>query len=115
MYKRMSFKLHASIIVEDLGRNENTSISRTDYIYQLTQPVNFFKRSKNKQYFARIENVRIPISFYNINANFNTFVIDEHCTPLIVTVAQRNYTLDDLLPQFQSATAPHIPSNPVAS
>ena len=45
-------KTHAIVIVEDEGRNENTSTSRTDFIYQLTQPINFRKRSFDKQYFV---------------------------------------------------------------
>ena len=71
-------KIHAGIIVEDEGRNENTSISGTNFVYQMTQPIKFTKRSRDKQYFCRIENIRIPISFYNINSNFNYFVIDEN-------------------------------------
>ena len=59
----MTLRVHGIIVVEDEGRNENTSISRTNFIYQLTQPLNFYKRGRQYEYFARIENVRIPIHF----------------------------------------------------
>ena len=95
-------KVHAVIQVENRGRNENTSISETDFIYQLTQPINFFKRSRDKQYFARIENVRIPISFYNINSNYDTFGWTGSATGVVsFDVTNGNYTIDELIAEVQ--------------
>ena len=96
------YKLHVGIIVENDNRNLNTSLGATDFVWQLTQPVNFHKRSKHKQYFVRLENIRIPISFYNINANFNVFTFDDGGTDFTVTIAQGNYTIDELIVELQT-------------
>lgn len=98
----MYSKIHAVIIVENKGRNENTSISPTDFIFQMTTPINFFKRGRFKQYFARIENIRIPISFYNINSNFNTFGWTGSVTGVVTfDITQGNYTIDELIAEVQ--------------
>ncbi len=96
------YRVHSVIIVEDEGRNEGTSTSRTDFIYQLTHPVNFYKRGKNYEYYARIENVRIPISFYNINSNFDTFGWTGSATGVVsFDITNGNYTIDELIAEVQ--------------
>lgn len=97
-----AYKHHATIIVEDEMRNENISLSRTNFVYQLTQPVNFFKRSRYKQYFVRIEDIRIPISFRNINSKFNRFVITEGASTVSIALTQGNYTIDELIAELQT-------------
>ena len=95
-------KSHCIIIIEDMGRNEANSISRTNFIMQLTQPVTFTKRSRDKQYFARIEDIRIPISFYNINENYNTFGWTGSATGVVTfDVIRGNYTIDELIAEVQ--------------
>ncbi len=95
-------KVHAVIIVENNGRNDNTSVSPTEFIFQLTQPINFYKRGRNKQYFARIENIRIPISFYNINSNFDTFGWTGSATGVVTfNITNGNYTIDELIAEVQ--------------
>ncbi len=99
----MPYRVHSVILVEDEARNENVSTSRTNFKYQLTQPVNFFKRGRNYEYFARIENVRIPMSFYNINSNFNVFGWTASIGGVkSITVAPGNYTIDELTAQVQT-------------
>ncbi len=96
------YRVHSVIIVEDEGRNEGTSRSRTNFIYQLTQPVNFYKRGKNYEYYVRIENVRIPISFYNINTNYNTFGWTGSATGVVsFDITLGNYTIDELIAEVQ--------------
>ena len=96
------YRVHAVIIVEDEGRNEGTSISRTNFKYQLTQPVNFYKRGEKYQYFARIENVRLPISFYNINSNYNTFGYTASTTGVVTfDMTSGNYTIDEAIAELQ--------------
>lgn len=95
-------KTHAIINLESSGRNPNTSISPTNFIYQLTQPINFHNRSKRKQYFIRPENIRIPISFYNINSNFNVFNWVTSTTGSVsFTLTQGNYTIDEIIAEIQ--------------
>ena len=99
----MSFeKVHAIVLIESNGRNENTSVSPTDFIFQLTQPINFFKRSAIKQYFVRLECIRIPVSFYNINANYDTFGWTGSATGVVTfNVTNGNYTIDELIAEVQ--------------
>lgn len=99
----MFSKIHAVVTIEDKGRNTNTSRGATDFTYQLTQPINFFKRSSTKQYFVRIEDIRIPISFYNINNNYNTFGWTASATGVVsFSVSQGNYTIDELIAEVQT-------------
>lgn len=95
-------KQHATIIIEN-DQRASKSRSATDFVYQLTQPIKFLKRSQNKQYFIRIENVRIPISFYNINATNNKMYFKHGTTSTSVEIPQGNYTIDDLDNELQSA------------
>ena len=89
-------KQHATVIVENDHRALKSK-SATNFIYQLTQPIKFSKRSYNKQYYIRIENVRIPISFYNINSSNNTFGWTGSTTGVCsFNLTPGNYTIDDL-------------------
>lgn len=90
-------KVHAIISVDSRGRNEGLSNSTSDFLYQLTQPINFHKRSENKQYFIRIENVKLPVSFYNVNSNYNVFNYTEvGVGAQTLTLTPGNYTIDEL-------------------
>ncbi len=96
------YRVHSVVVVEDEGRNENSSSSRTNFKYQLTQPVNFFKRGRDYEYYVRIENVRIPISFYNINSNFDDFGWTGSATGVVTfAITQGNYTIDELIAEVQ--------------
>ena len=101
-------KQHATIIVES-DRRALKSKSPCDFIYQLTQTIKFTKRSRDKQYFIRLENIRIPISFYNINENNNTFEWDTDPTGSGITALEEysfdipsgNYSIDDLIEEVE--------------
>ncbi len=95
-------KQHATIIVENDHRALK-SRSATDFVYQLTQPVKFTKRSHDKQYYVRIENVRVPISFYNINSTNNTFGWNASDDTYSVSIPQGNYTIDDLKDEVEDS------------
>tara|TARA_R110000868_G_scaffold50863_6_gene161928 strand:+ start:1966 stop:2829 length:864 start_codon:yes stop_codon:yes gene_type:complete len=101
-----SDKVHCVVIVDSNNRHVSQSRSLSDFIFRMATPVNFHKRSQSKQYFARIENVNLPISFYAINSNYNTFVITETngVTPveLEITLTEGNYTIDELIAELQT-------------
>jgi hypothetical protein len=98
----MPYRVHSVIVVEDSGRNEN-STSRTNFRYQLTQPVNFYKRGRQYEYYCRVENIRIPISFYNINTNYDTFGWTASVGPDVESfnITNGNYTIDELITEVQ--------------
>jgi len=98
----MFAKTHAIISVDNRGRNEGISRSATNFQYQLTQPINFTKRSKDKQYFIRIQNANIPISFYNINSNYDTFGWTGSATGAVsFNITHGNYTIDEIIAEVQ--------------
>jgi hypothetical protein len=100
----MSFKSHAVIKVSPRGRNTGTSVSQTNFVYQLSQPVHFKARQNPlKSYFVRIENAKIPITFYNINSNYNTFGWTGSTTGVVsFDITQGNYTIDELIAEIQT-------------
>ena len=93
-------KQHATIIVEN-DRRALKSRSACDFVYQLTQTIKFTKRSYNKQYYVRLENIRIPISFYNINDNNNTFGWDSSGDSYTFNLTSGNYSIDDLCAEVE--------------
>ena len=95
-------KQHATIVVENDHRALK-SRSPTDFTYQLTQPIKFNKRSYDKQYYIRIENIRIPISFYNINSTNNTFGWNASGDTYSVNIPPGNYTIDDLKTEVEAS------------
>jgi hypothetical protein len=96
-------KHHVSLVVEDEGRNPGLSRSATDFVYQLTQPLTFHNKSLDKQYFVSIQNVRIPITFYNINSNYNTFTLTFSVSGAqTITIAEGNYTTDELISELET-------------
>jgi len=94
-------KQHATIIVENEHRALKSK-SATDFVYQLTQPIKFTKRSYDKQYYIRIENVRVPVSFYNINSTNNTFGWTTNVSSYSFSIVAGNYTIDDLKDEVES-------------
>ena len=95
-------KVHAIVAVDSRGRNEGISASQTDFVYQLTQPINFHKRSKDKQYFIRCENIKIPVAFYNVNSNYNVFTFTTASVTGSVTIDSGNYTIDELISELET-------------
>lgn len=100
-------KQHATIIVEN-DRRSLKSRSASDFVYQLTQTVKFTKRSQKKQYYVRLENIRIPISFYNINENNNTFgwtsqnANDNGTQAYTFDLTTGNHSIDDLVSEVET-------------
>lgn len=104
----MSYKTHVIISVENKQR-ANRSKGETDFVYQLTQPIKFQNKNYQKQYFVRCENIRIPISFYNINQYNNTFIITDNSVQYTIIITEGNYTIDELTAELQTqlnATTP---------
>jgi len=107
----MSDKVHAVILVDSKDRRSGISKSNTDFHYFLVngsggngRPISFEKRSRAKQYFIRLENIRIPVSFYSIASDNNTFTFDESTgnSDVTVTVSAGNYTIDELIAEVET-------------
>lgn len=93
-------KTHAII---EIDSRERTSGTIDNFEIILKNPVYL---NRNRQYFCRMENIRIPTSFYNIDSNYNTIQITEDPagTPSTwtVTIAEGNYTISELLSELNT-------------
>lgn len=99
----MSTKIHAVVKV-DSEQRQTISPSNTDFSFFIQTPINFYKRSPLKQYFVRLENVKIPMSFYNVNNNYDTITWTEFdgisAVQITTTIPHGNYTIDELASQI---------------
>ena len=90
----MSFKTHAIV---ELDSSLRTSGPIENWEMILRHPVYL---NRNRQYFIRVENIKIPTSFYNINSNFNVLNIIEDPAgtpdPISITVPEGNYNESEL-------------------
>ena len=92
-------KTHAIIEIDSSVRTRGTI---DDFEIILKHPIYL---NRERQYFVRIENIRLPTSFYNIDSNYNTLQITEDPlgAPLTfsVTVDEGNYTINELLAELK--------------
>lgn len=98
----MMLKTHAAVLVENNKRYNPSLNNQCNFQYRLTQLVKFFNRSENKQYFTRIQNIRLPISFYNITTNNNTLLFNDDGVDYTITIPPGNYTLSELISEIQT-------------
>jgi hypothetical protein len=94
----MGYKNHVTLTVDSSKRNTGLSNSSTDFLFQLTQNIEFHPK---KQYFVRLLNVKIPVTFYNITSNYNTLVFNDGASGYTITLTLGNYTIDDLIAEIQ--------------
>lgn len=94
--------LEKTHVIIEIDSRERTSGSINDFQIILKNPVYL---NRNRKYFCRLENLRIPTSFYNIDSNYNKLVVveDPSGTPstLTITVDQGNYTINELLTELK--------------
>lgn len=90
----MGFKTHAIIEIDSRTKTSG-SIDNFDVI--LRNPIIL---NRNRQYFMRVENVRLPTSFYNTNSNNNILKITEDpsgtADDVTVTIPEGNYNESEL-------------------
>lgn len=99
----MSEKIHAVILVDsDRRYNGEANANESNFSFRLTHPITFYKRNKDKQYFIRIENIRLPVSFYSINSDYNVFTFNDGSADYGFTITQGNYTIDELIAEVQT-------------
>lgn len=66
-----------------------------------------FSAKRSRRYYMRLQDIALPLTFYNISANYNTFKVVETdgITPhtLTITIEPGNYTITELLTQLEAA------------
>ena len=97
------YKNHVSIEINSRRRTRGSIENFTTLLgHQIT-----FSQSPQKQYYMRLENIQIPVSFYQINSTNNSFRVIETdgITPhtLTITIDEGNYTITELLTELESA------------
>lgn len=90
-------KTHISIEVDSAQRNSGTA---GQFEYLLSTAATFDRNNKGRQYFVRMENIRVPMTFYQVFSKNNVLNITEDPagTPdtFSVTVPEGNYTESEL-------------------
>lgn len=98
----MSYKTHVVFEVDSDERTVSSAHSG-DFTLQLTNPI---KMSSKSQYYMRLEDVRIPTSFYNITELNNVLVVQEYNgvdTDIITYTAEPgNYLITELLDEIET-------------
>jgi len=94
-------KTHAIIEIDSSQRTKGTI---DDFEVILNHPIYL---NRDRQYFVRIEGIRFPTSFYNIDSNYNTLRITEDPagspSTFNITIDEGNYTITELLLELKSA------------
>lgn len=66
-----------------------------------------FEKFRDKQYFMRLQNIQLPVSFYQINSNNNVLSITERNSgditvqDITITMPEGNYTIDEFATELQ--------------
>ena len=75
----------------DSSKATGASNTLSDFTFHPPTPLKFKKREEC-EYYIRAENVKVPKSFYQVNSNYNTFIVEEFDG---VTTAEVTVTLDE--------------------
>ena len=93
-------KTHCIIEVDS---NDRTKGDINNFEIILKHPVYL---NRDRQYFCRIQNIRLPTSFYNIDSNYNTLQVTEDPSgspaTFSVSVDEGNYTINELLVELKT-------------
>lgn len=93
-----NLKTHCVI---EVNSRDRTSGTVEKFRLELDQSV---KLRSGVRYLARAENIRLPIAFFQIDSNFNTFAWDEEggaTHSLSITLEQGSYTIQELITQLE--------------
>lgn len=90
----MGFKTH---VILEVDSRERTSGTAGDFHIVLNHTIDL---NRKRQYFCRLENIKLPTSFYNIHSLNNTFKVIEDPAgtpdPISITIPEGNYTESEL-------------------
>lgn len=72
-------------------------------LFNISRHPILFSLEENKQYYLALHKVIIPKSYYEIDSNYNTFIVDEEGgSSVSVTIENGNYTIDELISEIES-------------
>lgn len=96
----MPYKTHVVLEVDSAERSRGVP---GNFELLLKRHITF---NKQRQYFMRLENIRVPISYYNINSTNNVFRVEEDNgvsqTVIVATIPQGNYIISELLDELET-------------
>ncbi len=99
------YKTHA-ILEIDSAKTSGANDTNENFYVNFANPINFNLRKFNKkerQYVCRIENVKIPITFHNINSTNNVLDVEEiggGTATIQPTIPVGYYTIDELVAEL---------------
>ena len=88
-------------VIFDFRSDLRTGGTEAKPIFHPYKAIHFHKQN-TKEYYMRIQNISMPISFYQINSNYNTIIIRERNSgdittiELTTTITEGNYTINEL-------------------
>ena len=63
-------RVHSIVSVDSEGRNEGLSRTPENFVFQLSEKIHFYKKGRNYEYFCKLKNIKIPVTYYNIDSNY---------------------------------------------
>lgn len=92
-------KEHIAILLNSRDRQKGTIEEPTWYLDSAIH----FSNDPRKSYRMRFEDIQMPKSYYELNSNYNTFVvIEQGGGTLTITLDQGNYTINELIAELES-------------
>ena len=65
-----------------------------------------FSPKRSRRYYMRLQDISLPLTFYNINSSFNTFQVIETdgITPhtITITLSEGNYTISEIITELET-------------
>lgn len=108
----MVYKTHVHTKIDSRLANEyvpqdGTGVQNSARFETFLQRAFTLKEAESRRYYMRLEDVDIPLTYYNVNSNFNVFKVTETdgVTPvtLTITLEEANYTASEIAAELGSA------------
>tara|TARA_R110000803_G_scaffold205151_6_gene271645 strand:- start:2024 stop:2824 length:801 start_codon:yes stop_codon:yes gene_type:complete len=100
----MISKTHVILDIKSDLRTSGTNDNPAFHFYKNID----FKLSNVKEYYMKIHNIQLPVSFYQINSNYNTLMIKERnagdtiINIITITIPEGNYTITELTSEIET-------------
>ena len=97
-------KTHVILDIKSDLRTSGTNNKPSFHFYKNVD----FKLANVKEYYMKIHNIQLPVSFYQINSNYNTLKITERNTgdtvtdDITITITPGNYTITELTSEIET-------------
>lgn len=97
-------KTHVILDIKSDLRTNGTNNNPSFHFYKNVD----FQKANIKEYYMKIHNIQLPVSFYQINSNYNTLKISERnagdtvIDNFTITITPGNYTVTELASEIET-------------